>query len=126
MSDPLTALKHAVQVMNLLNMLIMKELKRRQDSISQQLNSNTNSQSSTEHQNTSRNSKSRRTKNAEKQNSGTDASIEKGSMNFSGARGKVEESSDDDDDEPLWDKEPRQNGKINRVDSVVEHLGAFW
>ncbi|XP_078170075.1 rho GTPase-activating protein 1-like [Carex rostrata] len=126
MLDPLTALKHAVQVMNLLNMLIMKELKRRRDSISQQLNSNTNSQSSTEHQNTSINSKSRRTKNAEKQNSGTNASIEKGSMNFSGARGKVEESSDDDDYEPLWDQEPRQNGKISRVDSVVEHLGAFW
>lgn len=125
MSDPLTALKHAVQVMNFLNMLIMKELKRRRDSSSKQLNSNTNSQlGSTEQQNTSINSKSRRTKNAEKQNSGTDASTEKGSMNFSGGRGKVEEISDDD--EPFWDQEPRQNGKITRVDSVVEHLGAFW
>ncbi|KAJ4748608.1 hypothetical protein LUZ62_083013 [Rhynchospora pubera] len=126
MSDPLTALKHAVQVMNVLNMLIMKELKYRQDSNSQQLNTSPNSLfSSNEHQSTSENAKSCRTRNAEKPNFVTGASANKGPINLSSARGKGEEISYDHE-EPIWDKNPRENGKISRVDSVVERLEAFW
>jgi hypothetical protein len=125
MSDPLTALKHAVQVMNVLNMLIMKELKNRRDSRSQQSNTNPNSQmNSTEHQNASGEVKSHRTRNADNQNTSASTSIGKGSRNLPTERDKVEEISDEG--EPLWDKKSRQNGKINRIDSVVEHLEAFW
>lgn len=126
MSDPLTALKHAVQVMNVLNMLIMKELKNRRDSNSQQSNLDPNCQmGSSEHQNASGDVTSRRTRNPEKQNSGTNTSVKKGPRDLSTGRGKVEEISDDKE-EPLRDKEPRQTGKVNRIDSVVEHLEAFW
>ncbi|KAJ3683136.1 hypothetical protein LUZ60_013363 [Juncus effusus] len=125
MVDPLTALKHAVQVMNFLNMLILKALKERQES-----NSNGQDDPSPNPRKSGPNLATmiaHDQANCEANNSNEMdrkyIKSDEGEKNLRNG-GKYQEILIDQ--EPVWDQESKGTGKIDRIDSVVGHFEEFW